>query len=703
MKPDYDILLGDHTGLQGYRVRSFVRDSAPLIAPKFSTGAQSQTDLDLLKSKSVDSFAGGMFQREWEESTKAARVYGIYNRYDNNLYPAPDLINPTFSSGSAPTTGNIVAKAESRDFTFIARGYYSSGTYYNTLYKIQRFTGIVTPITLPAAIATNFNTNITGLCLHKNYLYVCGKNSPTGSFNIQKMDLSTNTFTTVGSHTGVTMMPLRGSLYLFNVDGGIYLETNETTTAMVATHLDQPGFGDYQTSPFKVVEEFNGALYFSMADGMYRFDGVKSVKILGLSPDLMRSFNGALYFYASQWLYRFDGANLEKLQYFGEENITDFSATDQRLYIATSIVDGTYSMDDKPQDFTETTLRVYYFDGAAFYLYNEQVIDSGFYPPGAKLATCTDEQVHIIWSRVSDSGTYTDMDWKYCDQDTPGALEFTISDFDDGFPNILKSLESLRLLYSNKEAADTVVVKYQFYDGTGWQSWQTLTSNSDIDIEVNNPMPKLNLRMRANVSVTAFDPDSIISFKGFVMGYTLQPRVRWRWQALLMAEGNASVETRNNMAIDTDSNALTNIVHQSLRLKTPLYLAAPDYARVKVAADAAATTLVFGGRLPLYTDPYGDPVYMAVQNNSGTWEVLRVNTVTYNAGNDDTTVVVHERGYLGITAGAIDANKEMRVLHKVYITRLLRESPELNENVYATQTTGESQLKREFAVEITEV
>ena len=65
MSVDYDILLGDHTGLHGYRVRSITRDSAPLIAPRFSTGAQSQTDLDLLKSKSLDNFAGGMFQREW--------------------------------------------------------------------------------------------------------------------------------------------------------------------------------------------------------------------------------------------------------------------------------------------------------------------------------------------------------------------------------------------------------------------------------------------------------------------------------------------------------------------------------------------------------------------------------------------------------------------------------------------------------------
>lgn len=56
--PD-DILLGDKASMQGYRLRSFVRDSAPLISTKFSTGEQGQSDLDLLKVKTWKSFKGG--------------------------------------------------------------------------------------------------------------------------------------------------------------------------------------------------------------------------------------------------------------------------------------------------------------------------------------------------------------------------------------------------------------------------------------------------------------------------------------------------------------------------------------------------------------------------------------------------------------------------------------------------------------------
>ena len=170
-----------------------------------------------------------------------------------------------------------------------------------------------------------------------------------------------------------------------------------------------------------------------------------------------------------------------------------------------------------------------------------------------------------------------------------------------------------------------------------------------------------------------------------------------------MAEGNGNIQDRAGDNIIGNANSFTNDVVRSIRQKTPIYMLSPDYTQVKTGVSDSATTIVLGGEVPIYTDPYTEYPLIAIKNSGGAWELLKVLTVVYDSGDDDTTITVESRGYLGITPASISSGAEVHLCFRVYATRLLRDAPVLDEKTYNEQDTGESQLQREFLLELVEV
>jgi hypothetical protein len=189
--------------------------------------------------------------------------------------------------------------------------------------------------------------------------------------------------------------------------------------------------------------------------------------------------------------------------------------------------------------------------------------------------------------------------------------------------------------------------------------------------------------------------------KGLSIGYTLQPRIRWRWQTLLNAS-DANIVDRAGVALASPANVLSQNITKSIKQKTPLFFLSPDYATIKTTVNASALTFDIAGRSPIYTDPYSEYPLIAVKNANGAWEVMRVATAVYDSANAKTTITVLERGYYGVTAAQLTAGAEVHMAFKVYVTRLLRDQPVLDDTTYNEQSTGESNLQREFLLEITE-
>lgn len=700
---DLDILLGDKSDMKGYRCSQFSRDSAPLVAPRFSDGRQGETDLDLLKSESLESLAGGMFQRDWADSEMVARAMGIFNPFDKNIYPTPP---PNTVSLTGFDSYPPLLKAESQNYSFYAGSYAASGDFYNQLVKVNP-DGTHTKITLPTNLqGGGGRAPITGLTLHKGSLYIGAQ--AFGKVNdLWRYDIDPGTFQNISPGIGNRFFTLRGSLYLINADSTIFSATNEKAASQALYYpITDVGFKD-ETSVPTDVEEFNSAAWICKPDGIYRFDGVYCVKIFNLVTLQLKAFNGALYFVSGNWLYKFDGTNLSKIQFFGKQEYIgkiSLSATNDFLFIR-STASSSWAQGDKPTTQNFVT-RIYTYDGAAFMLLNETPYTSGTIPTQA-LVQCGNK-IHEInstyLSQYTTTAQYFDMD-KAFDPTAVTAfshIEFTTSEYHAGYPNIFKALEFLDFNYSNMISGDSISVWYQTFDGKAWSSTNTLatlTSTSDQRIELQDNTKKLFKRIKIGF-VVSLASGSTLSVKGLSMRYTLQPRPRWRWNIGIMAEG-LSTKDRNNNNLTTSANKLNNQINAAIKNKTPSILCTGDYSKIAAGVNSSALVFTVQGEVTFYQDPYLEYPLCAVKNNSGVWEILRVTNAVYAAG--VTTITVLERGYLGISAGTINTDAEFRSAYKVYVTRLIRDNVDFSPNTVDEQTTGESQQKRLPIVEIVEV
>lgn len=709
----YDLYLGDKSSISGYRVRNLIRDSAPLVAPRFSSGAQGQTDLDLLKSTSVDDFVGGMFKRDWTDSTMCARMVGIYNPYNAMLYPS---FAPTPYITTALDTGMPVAKAEDETLAFIAFAEYITGTgYVSKLFKIDRNTtsGELTEITLPTAFTSSAGYQITGLEIHGGYLYIAASAYGSSVTN-HRMKLDTEAFVNITA-TGTLFAELRGVLYLINQASNIYTVTNEFAAgAATYTKIDTVGRTDYSNTATDMIE-FNGALWIAKPDGLFRFDGVKAVKVIKANIRQLCEYNGAIYYVNKQWLYKFDGTNVTKLQFFGYGETFDYlslASNQDYLFFETYVPSGTFqSLPDKAGS-ANARRRLYSYDGVGFSIVKETEMTGLYKAPLTAVFYCNNMilEIFCLAQSVSDTAPW-DIFYNVFDLNnafsasaitSSAVLEVSTSEFDAGYPNIYKSANVFEIALTGIIAGDSLAVTYQIFDGKTWGSWNTLgtiTSTTDNKIEIVDDTKMLFKRIKFNIIAT-LATGSTLALKGVSLRWTLQPRLRWRWQGTLAAHGVAIIDRLGAVTTQT-ANALNNLITKSIKSKTPLYMLTPDYTVVKTTANSAATTIVLQGELPFYTDPYLEYPLIAIKNASDVWEILRVLTVTY--ASDQTIITVAERAYLGITAAELTAGKEVHLCHRVYVTRLIRDSVELNDEIYDEQTLKNTQLQREFNVELTEV
>lgn len=702
----YDVYLGDIASLQGYRCSQFVRDSAPLIAAKFATGAPGQTDLDLLKSASVDSLENGIFQRTHIDTKSVARGLGFYNAFDENFYPTI----PTESPSATMIAGSVAAKVESEAYSFVNFYQRSGGASYNGINKIVGKTVTSLISGTPAAIyGTASTVKTSSMALHKGYLYLA--NAPLGytNTNCQRYNIAAGTWQDIGGYLAI-FFEMRGLLYGITNDAQIYSCTNETI-AGAATYTLINSVGGSDITPLDA-KEFNGAAWITKSDGIYRFDGVNVVKVLNLNAANLTVWNGALWFTSNNWLYRFDGATVQKIQYF-TETIYQLSSNSQYLFVLTWTTTNTNI--DSPKVYSGSGFaRIYAYNGLAF----SQIMEKDITIEQAIDHALIYSSNYLTYSQPQFGFTAWDNNLAYCINLTNifsssavtsnSLLDITTSEFDDGFPNILKSLELIEVNYSGMTNGDVITVKYQLYDGKTWGNWitaGTINYNSALPyIEITGSSNKLFKRLKINAYVSTMTSGSTLAIKGFSWRYTLQPRARWRWQLGLMANGNSTIKDRAGNDITTDANALANTVTKSLKQKTPLFMLSPDYGLVKAQITNTDLTFIIKGQVAIYTDPYNEYPLVGVKNHNGVWEILRVSTVSYNSGSNETTITVLERGYYGVTAAQIDASAEFHLAFRVYITRLLRDAPILTDEVYNEQpTTGESQLQRQFLIEVTEI
>ena len=483
--------------------------------------------------------------------------------------------------------------------------------------------------------------------------------------------------------------------------------TNIDNATLTYTGLKQIGVADATNTPPIKMEEFNGAIWIAKPDGLFRFDGVDVSRVLDIYPLYLTPYNGALYYLHKGWLYRFDGSFVERLQYFGDgENVIDMIKHGDYLAIMTKPNTATYKYAGSDSDGT-IDYRVYLWNGVGFQLIMEAdtVQDYAFF------ASAADNLMMCSIANNSFSYGYTNFDFtqRYKATLAPQVCEAVTSEFDGGFANIFKSAEEVEVDFVRLGASDSIEVSYQYFDGDTWSSWITLgtiTSSTDNRVKIveAGSVVKLfkSIKIRAKATVAT---SSNFAMGNLSLRYTLQPRHRWRWQVGILAHGVSgfgSVTDRAGAVISGDANSFNNKVVKTIKSKTPVFMLGEDYSQTTASHNAAATSITVASQVPLYTDPYGKWPLVGIKNANSVWEILQVTAASYISVTDVTTLTIKARGYLGITAATINDDAEVRLAYEVYVTRLMRDAPVLDESTYNQQPEGDSQLLREFLIEVVE-
>lgn len=673
----YDLAING----QGYRAVAVNRDTAGDFAPRFNTGEQGENDLDLFKSKTLKSLAGGMLQNDWDDDEMVSTALSVvFNPLDNHTYPAPEaqaLYNINHNaSGGVPPTKVHTAWAVYDGVLYIAVRDYLSGTGAdgNLIYAMPSSGGTVnTGITLPAALRDA--DPITDMHVYKNKIYIAtGANS--GGVGIYAMTPNTGTpasatFATHGSSKGRYLATLNNKLYFMIGGSGLYINSTGTTW----TRVTDVG-NDSETTNTLAVTTFQGRIYISKEDGLYAYDGVTAYLVLDNEGydngyGSMCEYRGWLYLLNDTGLARFNGVTYEFLYPLTSLGTpmdrNDLVVANDRLYFAL-----TFAYD--PIDTTiGTTLTasvdefgLFYYDGVGLFCYSYythtntdlDILMSAFGEPhiGQRAQADTVDTVLAYWPK----------EWEFSLQDSGATFfEYVIntSVFDGNFPNVKKILHGLDLDYLVSTDADVEVegdiwARYTDENGT-WSSWTQLAAITDktmTNVTLETPIAFYSLQI-------SIDSESSRSaLRRMSLRWTLHPRKRSRWNVEVVTMGSDSdqiVKLKDESYESATTATLRSKLLQAEKTSLPVWFTLDISDQLNGAINDSVGTLTCDSTALF--PPEGRFV-IEIGSEKIIAEYLSATTLT-----------LHERGAYGTTPASHSDNAQIDQVHRVYIERILNE------------------------------
>lgn len=623
------------------RGRGYQKSESRIFAPRFGSGEQGLTDLDLWKSWEQTDMTGGGFQPVFSDSTKVQMLKNaVYNPVDHLIYPSP-----TVGVSSVPANTSTLMN--------------QSAVYKGLLYYVIDLVGgagkggIATynaSTNVSASIKTDFPTFITGIQVANNLLWVATSNGGLYSYD-------GTTWTSLGS-TGAPVFTklfrFRGALYGSgstnnNASGTLYSLTGTPASAGVVSTIGTPGD---QLKDILAGVEYNHRLYVGKTDGLYAYDGVQISTILDYSEDessnnfkYMAVFNGALYFTVKNQLMRYNGSTVEVIQYFANyETVYSIAAAASRLWITTSVVTAVAG-----KDFTTASANLYYYDGVGIYHYQEATSLSSGIP--YHIAFCPDSAGNkLLWFIGQLTGattcrlTYINIGLEYQQGNITNPLTLYTSEFDGNFPFVDKWWDSVTTIYDGFVSTDTVAVWARTFDGTTWSSW-TQT--------VGGVFKKIQLK----IIVTRNGAASNLALKSFTLRWILSPDFKRQWDLTLLCRGrsdNQLVLADGQTTETTTAEALREQIYQCRQSDVPVFFEDIDIHALNGAVNNVVTTLTF-----FATNAFPNAGLVKIDD-----EIIRY------TGKTATTLTGCTRGQYGTTAASHSNGAQGNVIYRVVLSKI---------------------------------
>lgn len=669
-----------------YRISGYTKSEAPSFVPRVGSSGQTESEFNMLLSKTLKGFSGGILQRNWADDQSLFASENLYPIYDDgSLYPVNTLATRTDLGSGRPVA---LAFAKTKDYLFIAWQSTTGGS--NQGIKRIDTSGTVVSLTVPANIS-NQTYIIHDMVIWKNQLWVGASDGTNGGMYYMNLTATTLNAVPAGNGGLRSMVVFRDQLYgtsatLATANCDIVRYSGDTATINFTLLGKTPGqFASFGANMFV----YNNRVILTRNDGMFAWDGIQLVTLVDMSQAVDDNnflypcvLKGILYYFMPDGMYRYTGTLIEKLYDSGEVGLpVDMCVGKERLWICyTNSAFSGSSRYDRSMGYDYATGnnvdgRIAAFNGTGMYTYART---STFIKSGSPLLSGEGENDRVYWFNnklfiltfAEPSNTQYTIDTNERAATGTKSWRFVTSIFDGDFPMIDKNIENVELVTDgNVSANENITVEYRtsgFEGSTGWTTLGTIQSINELKREVWKSIAAgltfRKIQLRFSGTTTAG-----YGFAKMVIRYTLSPDFKWQWQfnvknfgddplaPLQLADGSQSSQTVRD---------LRGNIYSSRSSDTPVKFVDIDQLDLNGAHNNSTTTITVNSTALLK----GDNGFIKVDDEIMYWSAKTATQLTVT------------RAVLGSAAASHSDNAKVFILYRVLLHQIPREVITLPDN-----------------------
>lgn len=543
-----------------YRVKAYQKGDAQAFVPRVGSGGQTDSEFNLLLSRSIRSFEGGILQRFQDDDTSVFASENLYPIFDDGvLYPVDNFVDPSAVTALIGKA-NVTATCVTPDYIFIAYQTYNAPA--NYVKRIDR-AGTQQAITLPANMA-NAARYISDMCFWNDQIWFGVSDGSKQNY----LPLTSTSVTEIGSGGFFKMVVLKGSLYGTNAYStppyaNVLYKYTGSTAATGFTQVGDTGMGgaDYNASLLL----YNNIIYLARRDGLYAYDGV-SLYLVVDTVEQVNDFNfrfpivlkGYMYYWMPDGFYRFNGSLVEKvydIQEIGRP--VDVTVVNNRLFIlySNSGYSASVSRYDKAMGYNYSSSnnlqgRVAVYNGKALYTYGRTTT---FVKNPATADFAGQDEVHRIFgfndflyvtvNMPKNAATYYRLSLDELNLTGTKSWIIVTSVDDFGFAMLNKSIENLELVLDGTVVSQSVAIEYRVdgFDGSsGWTSLGSFNTTTALKYFVWQALAAglSTKRIQFRLAGTTTAGYGIAKF---IIRYLLVPELKLNWSFTVLAYGDDSI------------------------------------------------------------------------------------------------------------------------------------------------------------------
>lgn len=688
-----------------HRILGYKKSEGNAFVPRIGGGDQTESEFDLLRSKTINGFEGGALQKNLVDPTSMYAIEGEFPFKDDGVLYGLDSFVPK-SGRTLNLAMTFRARVTAGSRTWIC--FYNGATSKNVIYRLDNSSdpdNAPTAITMPAKLEAY---SIVSMVIHNGEVWVSGTDGTVGNDSMWYMGVTGTSFTEVTGGTGMgfgLMVSYKGSIYgtsvpLTQFNSILYKYTGDKTTRTYSEVGRVPYLADDLGARLFT---FNQRIHLSRIDGLWTYDTVLFSAADDLSDNPNASnyrhatkMRGYIYFWMPDGFYRYNGSLIEKLYDNFEIGMPiDMIMSENRLYML--FVNANYTGTDaqpwyKPSWIYDQSVgynfrvsnqdniqaRVMIFNGKGMYAFarpGNNLTGTGVAPVNtSRLPSYLLFVGGFLYIFCSNYASY----WKTSTREPKGrSSKFITSIWDGDFSQITKNMENIEFVLEGKTGTtgNTIWVWYrtQDFDSDSWTYIGDVATPSELKLLIHEKIPAgLSFAQRIQFRFdTSGDTDGLAKI---ILRSTLMTEYKYEWRFTILAYGDEPVIEPLMLADGTESSqAVSTIrgnIYSTRDKKTPVVYVDVDQVALTTTINNSIATLVVDN-----TDLLKSSGFIKIED-----EIIKY------TGKTQTTLTGCKRGMLGTAKVSHTSGAKIFPCYRVILRQIVNERIEMTDKTLQQET-----------------